>query len=233
MAPWALIQVCCTPHSVDKYPMPKVMTVLRFFVSEQEARQYWPNDMVHTPDDSYAGQSVYQMLWELGTPLNLDRSVENCNKISTVGSWMPESIRHVPASADGVTVAPAAAVEIVNTSIAHAPQTKAECRAAQQAANKAKHQQQQPRAQPTLQRRGKTGPFSTSNRAASAAVPERRPKPVPVSRAELQAKQIQEAVAAAQAAAGPDVKVVPIVAASGVGGGSGYRPPQVWRSGAE
>lgn len=98
---WALVQVNCAPHGTDRYSMPHAFMVLAWFATEAEARAAWPADLVHHPDESLEGQNVYQMLWNTAQPLNLDRSIDNSNKVSNMGAWLPESARMAADRAGG------------------------------------------------------------------------------------------------------------------------------------
>lgn len=220
---WALVQVNCGPHAVDKYPMAKTLVVLAWFASEEEAREHWPRDLVHTPDNVLEGQVVYQLLWNVSTPLNIDRSVDNCNKISTVGSWLPESLRQPIDHADKIELVFKGAANAASAK--QTPQTMAAARAA--AKIKAKPQ-------PLIPRKGRSGPFSSGRTSASAVGrlgaggPDALPRKPAVSAAQVRANQVQAAIAAASVGIGPDVKLVPIMVGNTQGG---YRPPQVWRPG--
>lgn len=220
---WALLQVNCAPHAVDKYPMGKTIVVLAWFANEEEARAHWPEDLVHTPDTVYEGQSVYQMLWDVRKPLNIDRATENCNKVSCVGAWLPESVRQPIEDADKIELVCRGSGGSEYHAANEGPQTKAGIRAARMAAVKTKP----PKPQPVIARKGRSGPFSAGSKAASAVGRADKPRKPVVSAAQIRADQVSAALAAAAATVGPDVKLVPITLS---GAPSGYRPPQVWRT---
>jgi hypothetical protein len=92
-AEWALVQINCLPHGNECYPTPKTFYILRRFNSEKDARLFWPNDVVHTPPEENDGQHVYQVLWDMKGPLNLDRYIVNDNKISNTAMWLPQTLQ--------------------------------------------------------------------------------------------------------------------------------------------
>lgn len=89
---WALVQVNCIPRGNDNYPTPKTFYILRRFANEKDARAFWPNDAVHTPPEENDGQHVYQILWDMKGPLNIDRYLVNDNKVSNTSLWLPQSL---------------------------------------------------------------------------------------------------------------------------------------------
>jgi hypothetical protein len=233
-SPWALVQVNCTPHSVDRYPMPKTFCVLQWFNNEKEARDYWPEDLVHNPDETQEGQSVYQILWQLGTPLNLDRSIDNCNKISGVGAWLPESVKHAIASVGDISItlrgsssgaAGGGAVAGIATTGRGGGATHADMRAAASAAAAKRVQRDGP--QPMLARsKGRRGAYTVAAKSASTVTrAEQKPRKPTVTAAQAREAMVQEAIASVTAAAeAQGAKVVPVILPV-----DGYRPPHVSR----
>lgn len=90
---WGVLEVRCFPHPSDSYPIPTTMKLVKVFATEQEAiADGWATqDRVYNPPEEFAGQQVYQMIWNTDEPVNLDRHIQNTRKVSNVGEWLPES----------------------------------------------------------------------------------------------------------------------------------------------
>lgn len=92
---WVLLEVKCAPHPADASPVPTTIDIVKLFGSEEEAMAWLvePGDVIHRPDQEFQGQEVYQLVWNLDEPLNLDRSIDNSREVYEVGEWLPSEKR--------------------------------------------------------------------------------------------------------------------------------------------
>lgn len=87
------LEISCSPHGDDKYPVPTKIRVARVFADATQAAREFGDDMMYRADTEYAGQDVYFVLWNTSEELNLDRMRSADNTVSNCGMWLPDSAR--------------------------------------------------------------------------------------------------------------------------------------------